>query len=172
MIAADAAGGGQERDDGDEAHIAAGAVPTSADNMATDEELLHELIGKTLSRGPATCADVTVTLLQRLAKSLNDIIGDEGFNSLLFRTAHRVGNDYPWLRFYPRSIPADPEFVAVRRCFEGQEPGQARAASMLLFCTFIDVLASLIGAHLTTLILNSALCGASAASSSKEQNDE
>lgn len=140
--------------------------------MATDEELLRELIGKALSGSPDACADVSIGLLQRLAKSLSHIIGDDGFNSLLFRTTHRVGNDYPWLQCDPHTLPADLEFAALRRCFEGQEPGHARTASMLFFSTFIDVLSSLIGSHLTTLILNSALGGASAATSSKEQNDE
>lgn len=172
MSAGDAAPVSQEPEDGCRAYAAVQPVLTSADHMATDEELLRELIGKALSASPDACAGVSVALLQSLAKSLSHIIGDEGFNSLLFRTAHRVGNDYPWFQFDPRPLPADLEFVAVRRCFEGQEPGQARAASMLFFSTFIDVLASLIGAHLTTLILKSALGGASAATSSKEQNDE
>lgn len=140
--------------------------------MATDEELLRELIGRALSGSPDACADVSIALLQRLAKSLSNIIGEDGFNSLLFRTAYRVGNDYPCLRFDPRALPADPEFGVLRRCFEGQEPEQALAASMFFFSTFTDVLLSLIGTHLTTLILNSALGGASAGTGSKEQNDE
>ena len=140
--------------------------------MATDEELLRELIGQTLSGSPDACADASIALLQSLSKSLSEIIGEDGFNSLLLRTMHRVGNDFPWLRFDPATLPADLELATLRRCYDGQDPSQARAASMLFFSTFIDVLASLIGAHLTTLILNSALGGASAATSSKEQNDE
>lgn len=161
-----------EPDDGGSANVDVQTVLTSANDMATDEEQLRELIGTALSGSPDGCAEVSVSLLQGLARSLNHIIGEDGFNSLLFRTAHRVGQDYPWFRFDPRTLPADPQFAAVRRCFEGQEPEQARAASMRFFGTFIDVLASLIGAHLTTLILNSALGGVSAATSSKEQNDE
>lgn len=154
------------------ARVAVQAVLTSADHMATDEELLRELIGRALSGSPDACADVSIGLLQSLAKSLSHIIGDHGFNSLLFRTTHRVGNDYPWLRCDPHTLPADPAFAALRRCLEGQEPNQVRAASMHFFSTFIDVLSSLIGAHLTTLILNSALGGPRAVTSSKEQNDE
>lgn len=171
MSVGDAAPVRQEPEDG-RAYVEVQAVFTSADHMATDEELLRELIKRALSGSPDACADVSIALLQGLTKSLSHVIGDDGFNSLLFRTAHRVGNDYPWLRFGPRTLPPDGEFVALRRCFDGQEPDQVRAASMLFFSTFIDVLASLIGAHLTTLILNSALSGASAATSSKEQNDE
>lgn len=144
----------------------------STDHMATDEELLRELIERAHSGSPDACADTSIALLQGLAKSLSGIIGDDGFHSLLFRTTHRVGSDFPWLRFDPGMLPADLDFAQLRRRFDGQEPGQVRAASMLFFSTFTDVLASLIGAHLTTLIFNSALGGASAATSSKEQNDE
>ncbi|MGZ8291758.1 MAG: hypothetical protein ACXWVG_01815 [Telluria sp.] len=140
--------------------------------MASEEQLLRELVGSSLSGKTGACADGSVALLQSLANSLRHIIGEDGFDSLLFRTAHRVGNDFPWLRFDPRTRPADPEFGAFRRCFEGQEPGQVQAANMLFFSTFVDVLASLIGAHLTTLILKSALGGARTGTSSKEQNDE
>lgn len=139
--------------------------------MAKDEQLLRELIGKTLSASPGASAEVSIALLRSLDKSLNHIIGPEGFNSLLFRTSHHVGHEYPWFRFDPRTIPADPDFDAVRRCFEGQAPEQAQAASMHFFSTFIDVLASLIGEHLTTLFLNSALSGASA-DTSKHQGAE
>lgn len=163
---------GQESNNECPTHVAVQVEITSADHMATDEELLRELIGNALSGNPDACTDVSIALLQSLSKSLSHIIGDDGFNSLLFRTGHRVGNDYPWLRFDPRTLPADPEFAAARRSFEGQEPAQACAASMLFFSTFIDVLASLIGAHLTTLILNSALGGTIPGISSKEQNDE
>lgn len=145
---------------------------TSTEHMATDEQLLRELIGQALSGSPDGSADVSIALLQRMDKSLSGIIGDDGFNTLLSRTTQRVGNVFPWLRVDPGMLPADLEFETLRRCFEGQAPDQARAASTLLFGTLMDVLASLIGAHLATLILNSALGGASAAISSKEQNDE
>lgn len=148
------------------------SMTTSANGLDTDEQRLRELIGQALSGSQTVCTDASIGLLQRLARSLTHIIGDDGFNSLLFRTMHRVGRDYPWLRCEPRTLPADPAFVAVRRCFEAQQPDQARAASMLFFSTFIDVLASLIGAHLTTLILNTAIGGASDAACSKESKDE
>lgn len=140
--------------------------------MVTDEELLRELIGKALSGSHDACTDASIGLLQRLAKSLSHIIGDDGFNSLLFRTLHRVRHVYPWLQCEAHTLPGDPQFLAMRRCLAAQQPELARAASMLFFGTFIDVLASLIGAHLTTLILNTALGGASAAASSKELKDE
>lgn len=146
-------------------------IITSANDMATEEQVLRELIGTTLAASPDASAEVSIALLRSLDKSLNNIIGAEGFNSLLFRTAYQVGHTYPWFRFDPRTLPADPDFVALGRCFDGQDPEQAQAASMHFFNIFIDVLASLIGAHLTTLFLNSAISGASAAAS-KQQGAE
>ena len=139
--------------------------------MATDEELPHAIIESVLSGSPETCVDVSIELLQILANSLSNIIGEDGFESLLFRTVKRVGRDYRWLHFDPRARPADPEFELFRQCFAGQDPDQVRAASILLFGTFVDILAVLVGAHLTKLILKSALGRARGGIISKEQQD-
>ena len=172
MRADDAASVHGARKRGSDNDVEVKAVLTSADHMATDEELLRERIGQALSGRPDACTEVSLALLQSLAKSLSQLIGAEGVDSLLFRIARRVSTEYPWIPLGPRILSSDPEFATWRSCFEAQEPGQARAASMLFFGTLIDVLASLIGAHLTTLIFKSALGGANAATSSKEQNDE
>lgn len=148
------------------------AALTPADHMVTDEELLRELINEALSGRSDACAEVSVALLQSLAKSLSQLIGADGIDSLLFRIARRVSNEYPWFPYGPRTLSSDPEFAALRSCLEAHQPGQACAASMLFFDTLVAVLASLIGAHLTTLIFKSALGGANVAISSKEQNDE
>lgn len=114
---------------------------------------------------------MSIELLQMLANSLSNVIGEDGFESLLYRTVRRVGRDYPWLQFDPRSRPADPEFELFRHCFVGQDPAEVQAASILLFGTFVDILTVLVGAHLTKLILNSALARARAGTISKEQHD-
>ena len=139
--------------------------------MATDEELPRAIIERVLSGSPETCVDVSIELLQILANSLSNIIGEDGFESLLYRTAKRVGRDFPWLQFDPRARPADPEFELFRQCFAGQEPEQVRAASILLFGTFVDILSVLVGSHLTKLILKSALGRARGGIISKEQQD-
>ena len=139
--------------------------------MATDDESPRELIERVISGSPETTTDVSIELLQILANSLSNIIGEDGFEALLFRTARRVGNDYPWLQFDPRARPADPEFELLRLCFEGQDPVDIRGASILLFTTFVDILALLVGAHMTKLILKSALGRARAVKISKEQQN-
>jgi len=137
--------------------------------MADDEELPYEIIECVLAASPDECADVSIELIQILADSLSDIIGDEGFESLLFRVFHRVGRDFPWLQFDPRTRSTDPEFELLWLRFERQEPVDVRAASILLFTTLVDILVLLVGAHLTKLILNSALGRARAGNISKEQ---
>jgi hypothetical protein len=139
--------------------------------MATDEELPREIIERVLSGSSESCVDVSIELLQILANSLTNIIGEDGFESLLYRTVRRVGRDFPWLQFDPRARPADPEFELFRLCFDGQDQDQVRAASSLLFGTFVDILAMLVGAHMTKLILKSALGRARAGLISKEQHD-
>jgi hypothetical protein len=139
--------------------------------MATEEEQPQDIIRRLLAGSPDTCVDVSIELLQILANSLSNVIGEDGFESLLYRTVRRVGRDFPWLQFDPRARPADPEFELFRLCFVGQPAEQVCAASTLLFGTFIDILAMLVGAHMTNLILKSALGRARAGLISKEQHD-
>ncbi len=139
--------------------------------MATDEELPRAMIERLLSGSPQTCVDVSIELLQILANSLSNVIGEAGFESLLYRTTRRVGRDFPWLQFDPRARPADPEFELFRHCFVGQDPAEVQAASLLLFGTLVDILSVLVGEHLTKLILTSALARARVGIISKEQHD-
>ena len=137
--------------------------------MATDDELPRNVIARALSGPPETRVDVSIELLQMLANSLSNVIGEAGFESMLFRTVRRVGNQYPWLHFDPRARPADPEFELFRNCFEGQSLADIEASSNLLFITFVDILALLVGQHMTNLILKTALGRGHAAKMSKEQ---
>ncbi len=140
--------------------------------MATDQEHPHDIVARALAGNPASCVDISIELLQKLANALSALIGEDGFESLLYRAVRRVSNEFPWLAFDPRSRPADPEFELVRQCLAAQDPLEVQAASLLLFSTLIDILTSLIGAHMTTLILSNALGGAGAGTNSMEQHDD
>jgi hypothetical protein len=140
--------------------------------MATDDDSPREIIRRALSRDPDTIVTTGVEMLELLANALIGIIGEQGFETLLYRSVHRVNLDFPWMMFDPRARPADPEFNLLRRCFEGQDLAQAGAASALLFNTFIDILTLLIGEHLTMLILHAAFGRrAGAEKISKEQDN-
>ena len=138
--------------------------------MATDEVSPRAIIEQAMARNPDALVQTSIDLLEQLANSLIGTIGEQGFETLLFRSAHRVANDFPWLNFDPRARPADPEFHLLRRCFEGQDPAQASAAIKLLFDALIDILSTLIGTHMTTLIVQSATSRVSAIKISKEQD--
>ena len=97
-----------------------------------------------------------------LAESLSNVIGEEGFESLLLRSVRRAGTRHPWLQMDPRERLGDPEFEQQRQLFQDRDPAEVRAASLLLFNTLVDTLATLVGAHLTTLLLTSALASARA----------
>lgn len=139
--------------------------------MATDDDSPRAILGHALARDPDAIVNTSVELLELLANALIGIIGEQDFETLLFRSVHRVNLDFPWMMFDPRARPADPEFNLLRRCFDGQDLAEATAASVLLFNTFIDILTLLIGEHLTMLILNSALGHAGAEKNSKEQHN-
>jgi hypothetical protein len=125
--------------------------------MAKEDESPRAIIGHALAREPEAIVDTSIDLLERLANELIGMIGEHGFDTLLYRSVHRVNLDFPWLQFDPRARPADPEFLLLRSCLDGQDHAQASAASVLLFNTLIDILSLLIGEHLTMLILRAAL---------------
>ena len=125
--------------------------------MATDDDSPRATIGRALASDPDAVVNTSIELLELMANALIGMIGEQGFETLLFRSAHRVNLDFPWLTFDPRARPADPEFNLLRRCFDGRDLAESTAAITLLFNTFIDILSLLIGEHLTMLILHAAL---------------
>ncbi len=130
--------------------------------MATDENLPHDLVQRFIAAVPETAGIASVELLQMLADSLSNVIGEEGFESLLSRSIRRAAVRYRWLELDPRERRADPEFEQLRQAFQGRDPLEAQDASTLLFSTLVDTLTTLVGAHLTTLLLTSALASARA----------
>ena len=139
--------------------------------MATDDELPREHIRRILLDRPEACVDVSVELLRSFSESLGNIIGDDGFRSLLFRAARRVSAEYPWLEAYPAAMQSDPDYAVFRQCFEARSAADTQSATTRLFTGLIDILASLVGAHLTNIILENAVARASARKNGKEQDN-
>ncbi|MDB5958985.1 MAG: hypothetical protein JWP59_279 [Massilia sp.] len=139
--------------------------------MATDEDSPRAIIARLLASDPDAAVDTSIAILEQLASSLVGMIGEHGFETLLYRSAHRVNLDFPWLLYDPRTRPADPELNQLRDCFDGQDKAPAYAASELLLTTLLDILAVLIGEHMTKLIVQPALDRASTRNKSKEQHN-
>lgn len=130
--------------------------------MATDDNHPRALVQRFLATVPESAGMASVELLELLANALSNVIGEDGFESLLSRSVRRASVSYPWLQLDPRERARDPEFEQLRQAFIGREATEVQAASTLLFTTLVDTLSTLVGAHLTTLILTSALASARA----------
>lgn len=100
--------------------------------------------------------DSTISLWERLASELISIIGEGGFQSLYARSVHLARAAFPWIVPTHSGADADPRFADLRMSLEGRDFTEAGEASIALLITFIDILALLIGEHLTTSILRSA----------------
>lgn len=96
-------------------------------------------------------ADSSVNLWGKLAVELSDIIGENGFQALYMRCAHRARLSYPWL---PSGDHID--FLELKQSLEQQPSPHALEASIELFNTFINTLTLLIGSALTAAIIQSA----------------
>lgn len=139
--------------------------------MAIDEDTPRAIIASLLARHPDDAVDTSIAVLELLANNLVGMIGEQGFETLLYRSAHRVNLDFPWLLYDPRKRPSDPEFNLLRLCFEGRTTAETQAASQLLLTTLIDILGVLIGEHMTKLIVQPALSRAGARNNRKEQEN-
>lgn len=114
------------------------------------------MIKRTVMQRPEAVADAAISLWERLASELISIIGEGGFQSLYARSAHLTGATFPWMVLKHPGKEPDSRFADFRMSLEGRDFTEASEASIALLITFIDILALLIGEHLTTSILRSA----------------
>ena len=105
---------------------------------------------------PDAIVDVSIHLWVKLARELTSIIGDGGFQSLYKRSLHITGAAFPWVELAQPLPQNSAGFANLRNCLEGQNSTEAGEASTALLSTFIDILALLIGEHLTSSILRMA----------------
>jgi hypothetical protein len=126
--------------------------------MATTDAQPHQMIRRAITRRPDAIPGVTIDLWERLASQLISIIGEGGFDSLYSRSVHLTNATFPWLAVShpPPAQQTDSRFAGLKTSLEGRDFTEASEASITLFITFIDILALLIGEHLTTSILHSA----------------
>jgi hypothetical protein len=97
--------------------------------------------------------DTAIHRWEQLATQIIIIVGEEGFNSLYARSLFLSQAQFPWISNSALTPNAPHRFEALKTSLEGQSPAQAGEAAHLLLITFTDILASLIGDQLTTLIL-------------------
>lgn len=135
----------------------------------------QQIVRNAVLQRPDAIVATSLYLWQRLSQELILIIGEGGFQSMYFRSLHLAAVRFPWLPLPPAgplmrksaapvalSVPSSAGSAALSRfavlvaSLEAQALEQAAEASIALLCTFIDILAMLIGEHLTTSILHAA----------------
>lgn len=124
--------------------------------METSDLLRHRIIESLMARHAEKAADAAVNLWEQMATEVISIVGEGGFNSLYARSVFLSQTTFPWLAAGSLSSQTDRRFAELKTSLEAQTPAQAREANSLLLVNFTDILASLIGEKLTTVILRSA----------------
>lgn len=116
----------------------------------------HQLIEHLMPQHPRDVVDAAMDLWEKLATEIISVVGEGGFESLYARSVFLAERTFPWLATQSLSPLTDQRFAQLKLCLERQTPEQVSAASRLLFVTFTDILAALIGEQLTASILRAA----------------
>lgn len=117
---------------------------------------LRQLIMGLTEPGAEKLVDTAIGRWEQMATHIISIIGEGGFESLYARSVYLTQSTFPWLLAADSPPAANHRFAALKECLEGQSTARAHEANQLLLITFTGILASLIGAQLTTRILGSA----------------
>jgi hypothetical protein len=124
--------------------------------MEANNSLRRQMISNLMAQHTDKVADASIELWEQMANQIILIVGEGGFNSLYARSLFLTRSTFPWL---PNgSVPAqtDQRFTELKMRFDEQPSLKANQANCQLLITFTDILASLIGEHLTIRILCSA----------------
>ena len=122
----------------------------------TSDLLRQQIVKRRMAQPTEDVADAAIYLWEHLATQIISIVGEGGFNSIYARSVFLTQSTFPWLAADSLSPQTDHRFAELKISLEGQTPEQTNAGNSLLLITFTDILASLIGEHLTSLILRSA----------------
>ena len=124
--------------------------------MKTHDLLRHQLIKSLTTQRHENGADAALDLWTQMAAQLILIIGGGGFDSLFARSVYLSQSTYPWLAARSEPPQTDYRFADLEKSLDAQSPVLAKEANCLLLVTFTNILASMIGEHITTRILDSA----------------
>jgi hypothetical protein len=104
---------------------------------------------------PTDTTGIVASLFEPLKKELTSLFSEEGFNFIFERSVFLTCRQFPWLGTEDTLSTASllPDLQAR---LAQQEPGKGREASVTLLVNATDLVASLIGEHLTIDILRSA----------------
>lgn len=121
-----------------------------------DPAQIPDLLARMVSRKPDEVCEVALALWSQLSKSLEAIIGREGFEALYDRSLHLAGAAFPWLTAPQLAPGKHPRFDRLKLVLQSRSPDETEKATVILLSTFIEVLSTLIGRNLTLNILRAA----------------
>lgn len=133
------------------------------------QQLIHAMLARPDGASAAGIADHHLLPWRALAEHLSPLIGDSGFAALYGRTARLLAGRYEWLTAGPARPPLDALFQTLSENLRGAEPALAVEANTALLLTFTGLLSDLIGAALTTRLLDAAWNGAQTQKNAGEQ---
>ena len=139
--------------------------------MQNTDILRHLLIKRVTTQRLENGPDAGADLWRQMAAQLILIIGSGGFDSLYARSVYLGRATYPWLGAGSGLSETNHRFSDLETSFQTQSPTLARDANCLLLITFTDILASMIGEHLTIRILDSAWATGAQDTPDKEVNN-
>jgi hypothetical protein len=119
-------------------------------------EQLRQQISASAPQTPEGAVATTISLWDALAKTLVPIIGDDSFRSLLERSLHLNGKNFPWLVLDMRTWDHSDRFSGLRDNLNSRDPVEAADAGLALLTTFVETLVELIDVPLVSNILRSA----------------
>ena len=147
-------------------------IDRSGTVMETSDLPRHQIIRNLLAPHSGKVADAAIEVWERMASQIISIVGDVGFDSLYARSIFLAKSPFPWLADNALSWQTEHRFEKLKLSLQGQTAAHANAANSLLLITFTDILAALIGEHLTTSILRSAWDHGALDSAGKELENE
>lgn len=133
------------------------------------QQLIHAMLAQTDGATASDSADRHLLPWRALVQHLSPLIGDSGFAALYGRTARLLAPRYGWLTAGPASPPLDALFNRLGEDLREAEPALAVEANMALLLTLTGLLSDLIGAALTTRLLDAAWNGAPTQKNAGEQ---
>ena len=128
--------------------------------MPTDNEQLRKIIKEIQARHSGTDARAVaasaIDIWSRLAFKFVPLLGPNSVNSIYARSLEFNKPAFPWLPASLRQDVAELPFAVLKESFEFRQVDEIIRANHALIDTFINLLATLIGARLVTPFLRSA----------------
>jgi len=124
--------------------------------METPDFLRQQIVKCYMAKSAEEFQNAAIDSWDRIATQIIAVVGEGGFNSLFARSVFLTEYTFPWLAAVLLSPQDDYRFAKLKMSFEGQTLEDAKASNSLLLITFTDIMASLIGEHLTIRLMRSA----------------